>query len=226
MTNNEHVTEELMFDEETHSFFKTISTYEAEGIHLKLIDTKEESLTLAETLQFLRLRTKLSQKEFAKKFFIPVQTYAQWEAGRRNPPEYVIFMIDHMIEEEQFKDPLTNSVMYNGKIDRILMELDCPVRFGDTDRIVMSKDVLGQEHYYLVAGECMKEDLEKLRHWLDETYDDEAEVKRHNEIEAKRNRLPFTPNDYFCALDRLTQLQDKFGVNIKEHRLNFIYTGR
>lgn len=47
----------------------------------------------------------LTQKEFAKKYHINVSTLAHWEQGHRNPPEYVLYMIQHIYNlEKQIKD--------------------------------------------------------------------------------------------------------------------------
>ena len=44
-----------------------------------------------------RIANDMSQREFAEMFSIPFATYVQWEAGRRNPPAYVLnLMRSHM----------------------------------------------------------------------------------------------------------------------------------
>lgn len=49
----------------------------------------------------LRKKTKLSQSKFCTAMGnIPVQTLQQWESGRRNPPEYVIELIEKIVEQE------------------------------------------------------------------------------------------------------------------------------
>ena len=53
-----------------------------------------------ERLRNIRNKTGLSQARFSEKFRIPVRTYEQWEAGSRKPPDYVICMIERLIEIE------------------------------------------------------------------------------------------------------------------------------
>lgn len=46
----------------------------------------------------LRLQTGLSQSKFAVMFGIPVATIKDWEQGRRNPPSYVVNMIQIILQ--------------------------------------------------------------------------------------------------------------------------------
>lgn len=56
-----------------------------------------------ERLRNIRNKTGLSQARFSEKFRIPVRTYEQWEAGSRKPPDYVIWMIERLIEMDDEK---------------------------------------------------------------------------------------------------------------------------
>lgn len=49
----------------------------------------------------LRLKTKMTQKEFAGYFKIPKRTIENWEGGKRNPPEYLVELIQYKIENER-----------------------------------------------------------------------------------------------------------------------------
>lgn len=51
--------------------------------------------------KIIRARTGLSQKNFAKKFEIPVHTLQEWEQGYRNPSEYVLKMMDYILDLEE-----------------------------------------------------------------------------------------------------------------------------
>lgn len=51
----------------------------------------------------IRNNLNLTQKEFAKNFQIPLRTLQGWEQGLRNPPTYVIFMIQKIIDLEKDK---------------------------------------------------------------------------------------------------------------------------
>ena len=45
------------------------------------------------TIKEIRSFTKLSQRAFAERYHIPVRTIEDWEAGRRNPPPYVPYLL-------------------------------------------------------------------------------------------------------------------------------------
>ena len=52
-------------------------------------------------IKSIRLSLNLSQAKFADKFGIPVNTLAQWEQGKRKPPEYISRMIYAIIKMER-----------------------------------------------------------------------------------------------------------------------------
>lgn len=49
----------------------------------------------------IRAFSGLTQNEFAKKYEIPIGTLHHWEAGDRKPPEYVLKLLQRVIEGEQ-----------------------------------------------------------------------------------------------------------------------------
>ena len=56
----------------------------------------------------IRQYTKLTQKEFAEKYKIPLQTLKQWESGPgsssyRKPPDYVLYMLDQLVTLEKLR---------------------------------------------------------------------------------------------------------------------------
>lgn len=53
------------------------------------------------TIKELRLSTRMTQREFAGYFNIPLRTIENWETGKRNPPEYVVELIRYKIEKEE-----------------------------------------------------------------------------------------------------------------------------
>lgn len=61
----------------------------------KYIDMKEAS-DVIEKIRALRLEMGLSQPEFARHFGLPVQTYVQWERGRRSPDAAALTLL-HVI---------------------------------------------------------------------------------------------------------------------------------
>ncbi|MBR0373062.1 MAG: helix-turn-helix domain-containing protein [Mogibacterium sp.] len=57
------------------------------------------------TIKAIRLRTGLTQREFAGVYHIPLQTLKQWESNRgstsfRAPPDYVVHMIRRLAEQD------------------------------------------------------------------------------------------------------------------------------
>lgn len=48
----------------------------------------------------IRLKTNMTQREFAEYLNIPQRTIENWEGGQRTPPEYVIELIKYKIEKE------------------------------------------------------------------------------------------------------------------------------
>ena len=53
------------------------------------------------TIKEIRAMTGLSQARFAEKYGIPKRTIESWEAGDRNPPPYVIKLLDRVIRYER-----------------------------------------------------------------------------------------------------------------------------
>ena len=52
----------------------------------------------------IRSMTGLSQGKFAEKYSIPVRTLQNWEAGHREPPEYVLKLLLRCVEEDERKE--------------------------------------------------------------------------------------------------------------------------
>jgi len=53
------------------------------------------------TVQELRKSTGLSQSKFAAYFGIPTSTLQDWEHERRNPPSYVVDMMERILKLER-----------------------------------------------------------------------------------------------------------------------------
>lgn len=60
----------------------------------------------------------LGQTELARRFDIPVRTIQNWHAGVRNPPDYVVRMMDELLQAEEMRKPkkLTEELGIDGKI--------------------------------------------------------------------------------------------------------------
>lgn len=52
------------------------------------------------SLKNIRAITGLSQRKFGEWLNIPLRTIEEWEAGRRNPPQYVVDLIEFKVKTE------------------------------------------------------------------------------------------------------------------------------
>lgn len=57
-------------------------------------------MTAAERIKAIRSSLGLTQVAFAARYGIPRRTVEDWERGLREPPEYVITMIDKLTEAD------------------------------------------------------------------------------------------------------------------------------
>lgn len=48
----------------------------------------------------LRMLSGLSQQAFSEKYGIPKRSIENWEGGKRNPPEYVINLLERVVKED------------------------------------------------------------------------------------------------------------------------------
>lgn len=51
----------------------------------------------------IRELTGLNQSEFSRKYSIPLRTIQDWEAERRTPPEYVLELLERVVNEDMNK---------------------------------------------------------------------------------------------------------------------------
>lgn len=58
-------------------------------------------MSKADKIKSIRERTGLNRKEFSEYAGIPLRTLEDWEAGRRNPPEYIPRLLEYMILYKQ-----------------------------------------------------------------------------------------------------------------------------
>lgn len=52
------------------------------------------------TIREIRALTGLSQVKFCEKYHIPLNTFARWEQGKREPPDYVIELLEFKVKED------------------------------------------------------------------------------------------------------------------------------
>ena len=48
----------------------------------------------------LRMLSGLSQQAFSDKYKLPQRTIENWDGGNRNPPEYVILLLERAVKED------------------------------------------------------------------------------------------------------------------------------
>ena len=81
------VTDEYYWDDET-TLARALAKVEADDIEIQ-----------EPTVRALRACTGLTQKKFAEFVEIPQRTIENWESGRRQPPAYVVKLIEHKIKD-------------------------------------------------------------------------------------------------------------------------------
>lgn len=65
--------------------------------------TKEDKII--KPIKYLCTEYGLSQTELARRFGIPLRTIQNWHTGVRNPPIYVVRMMDELLKAEEMRKP-------------------------------------------------------------------------------------------------------------------------
>ena len=52
------------------------------------------------TIKEIRSITGLSAQKFGDLYKIPLRTIQNWEEGQRNPPEYVLMLLERVVKED------------------------------------------------------------------------------------------------------------------------------
>lgn len=52
------------------------------------------------TIQEIRALTSLSQSQLSKKYHIPLPTLRKWEQGKREPPDYLVKLLEFRVRED------------------------------------------------------------------------------------------------------------------------------
>lgn len=52
------------------------------------------------TIKEIRALTGLSQVKFCEKYHIPLNTLARWEQGKREPPDYLVELLEFKVMED------------------------------------------------------------------------------------------------------------------------------
>ena len=53
-----------------------------------------------QSIKEIRQLTGLSQTKFAEKYQIPLRTLQDWEAGRREPAEYLVALLERAVQAD------------------------------------------------------------------------------------------------------------------------------
>lgn len=53
------------------------------------------------TIKEIRTLTGLSMQKFGDKYDIPLRTVQNWEGGQRQPPEYVLKLLERVVKEDE-----------------------------------------------------------------------------------------------------------------------------
>ena len=64
----------------------------------------------------IRNASGLTQEAFARKYNIPKRTLEGWEAGKRNPPGYVLELLERVVKEDTEKTEKEKTEMYYNTI--------------------------------------------------------------------------------------------------------------
>lgn len=56
------------------------------------------------TIQAIRALTNLSQPQFCEKYHIPLPTLRKWEQGKREPPDYLVELLEFKVGEDLKND--------------------------------------------------------------------------------------------------------------------------
>ena len=52
----------------------------------------------------IRMLSGLTQKEFSERYNIPKRSIENWDAGSRNPPDYLIELLERIVKEDIKKE--------------------------------------------------------------------------------------------------------------------------
>ena len=67
-------------------------------------DMNNQESELIMTIKELRSKTGLSQHKFGEKYHISFKNIQNWEQGQRKCPDYVIYLLNRIITEIDYKD--------------------------------------------------------------------------------------------------------------------------
>lgn len=123
------------------------------------------------TIKELRLSTRMTQREFAGYFNIPLRTIENWETGKRNPPEYVVELIRYKIEKEDLLMKLVElnegarTELTSGTLQEIVeyLKTNPGVYEWQNDNELETQTLMGEDRYQANLVELELDNIETLR---------------------------------------------------------------
>lgn len=58
------------------------------------------------TIKEIKALTGLSQVKFCEKYHIPLNTFARWEQGKREPPDYLVELLEFKVRKDMEENPM------------------------------------------------------------------------------------------------------------------------
>lgn len=112
----------------------------------------------------------ISRAAFSRRYNIPIRTLEDWDAGRKNPPEYVLEMLERIVREDKEE----RWFLFLGTVagEELVAE-------GDREEI--------QSRYEALSKECRKKDPDQI---LVSCYmRSEKQIKKAKEVRDRWDKL-------------------------------------
>ena len=74
--------------------------FEHEGITIRIEESENNSVTLADVFKAIRKKANMNRKEFAEWLGVPYRTMQDWELGNSQVPKYVLRLVAYKVENE------------------------------------------------------------------------------------------------------------------------------
>lgn len=86
------------------------------------------------TIKEIRALTGLSQPKFCQKYHIPLNTFTRWEQGRREPPSYLVELLEFRVREDVGMENITPEEFYRKMVE--LEKLDTESAHAEMDYLL------------------------------------------------------------------------------------------
>ena len=78
----------------------------------------------------------ISRAAFSRKYNIPLRTLEDWDAGKKNPPDYVLNMLERIVNEDKEGEGMNELTMDRIRIAKMLLaEKDIKVFQKDIEKV-------------------------------------------------------------------------------------------